>query len=217
MCIFMPPNPNPQMQTSDSSWVCVFELNATIGSKKCQILYSDPLQFLCCELAQWYLFQLLSICFIIFQMIPNFHCSPMKNLEKNEESTIQDQDHWLRSGNCVWTWENVQEIAKGLRQWEIRFSGLMNPRWNFLASVLSITWRKPGTAHLLPYTAPSQQFILFIELSSSSNYSMVCFSAAGATSYKWRRDESQAQRYAGWKPCLECLGPWTGPKVHLST
>ncbi len=100
------------------------------------------------------------------------------------------------------------------RWWQIRFSGLMRPRYNFLALILS---GMCGENQALLITCPiqSQQWSMVVAASCCG----VFFSCRDRTTGCNRgKDEcGQVQGYPGRKPSPECSGPQTGPKVYLPT
>ncbi len=100
------------------------------------------------------------------------------------------------------------------RWWQIRFSGLIRPRYNFLALILS------GICGETRHCSSPVQYSPNSEAWWWQHHAVgVFFSCRDRTTGCNRgKDEcGQVQGYPVRKPSPECSGPQTGPKVYLPT
>ncbi len=123
-------------------------------------------------------------------------------------------DGSLSSVQGTWkpAWSLLKNTWRTPRWWQIRFSGLMSPRYNFLALILSVM----KTRHC---SSP-------VQYSPNSETRWWQHHAVGVffscrdrmTGCNRGKDEcGQVQGYPGRKPSPECSGPQTGLKVYLPT
>ncbi len=101
-------------------------------------------------------------------------------------------DGSLSSVQDTWkpAWSLLKNTWRTPRWWQIRFSGLMRPRYNFFGlNSKRYVWRKPGTAHHLSNTVPT------VKHGGGSIMLWGCFSAAGTGRLVAIEEKMNAAKY----------------------